>query len=180
MFEGLKEYLLKRSVSKITSSQNTQKRFHNIQTAKSAFVVYEVFSETDYKKINSFIRYLKNQGLEVNSMGYIDENAIPNYCMNSVSADFFCNKEVNFFNKPKNNSLNNFLARNYDILVDFNLYEKQVLKYTSAVCKAQFKISINDDDWDLFDFLLSVKNKQDLNHILKELIHYLENLGKKQ
>jgi len=179
MLEKFKDFLLNRSIKKLTANQVINKRFHNLDTAKNALVVFDSSSESDYKKITAFIRYIQEKGLKIRAVAYSDSKIIPHYCMQSLNYDFISKSDLNFFNKPKGVSVNNVLGNKFDVLIDLNLKNRKALSFYSAITNADLKISVCAEEIEMFDLIFQPKNKEDLNSILKDLIHYLENLGKK-
>lgn len=180
MLEKFKDILLNRSIKKLAANQVVNKKFHNFDTAKNALIVFDSSIESDYKKIAAFIRYIQEKGLKVKAVAYSDTKIIPHYCMQSLNYDFICKTDLNFFNKPKGVSVNNVLGNKFDILIDLNLKNRKVLRFYSSITNADLKISVCAEEIEMFDLMFQPKNKEDLNTILKDLIHYLENLGKKQ
>lgn len=179
MLEKLKEFLLNRSIKKLRAGQKFETKFHNLDSAKNALIVFDASTENDYKKITSFIRYIQEKGIKIRAVAYSDTKMVPHYCMQSMNYDFISKSDINFFYKPKGVSITNVLSEKFDILIDLNINNHKTLKFYSAIANAELKISVSSEEIELFDLIFQPKDKKDLNNILKDLIHYMENLGKK-
>lgn len=52
-------------------------------------------------------------------VAYIDDKAVPYFCLEQLTADYFCRKDLNWYGKPVMVQVNDFMAMDFDLLIDF-------------------------------------------------------------
>ncbi len=176
-FNKIQVWLLEKNLQKRMAGLERNKKFHNLKTATSFAVVFDASSEKNYNRVGSFIRHLQSKNKQVKGIGFIDYKTMPHYVLQTLSYDFILKKDLNFFLRPGNKFINDFLSTEYDVLVDFNLEENPVLRYLTALSKAQFKMGIYDErNKDIFDFMIQGIDNHNTAQYAKEVLNFLESL----
>ena len=174
-FNSIKTYLLKRDFQKKFAKLSRDKQFFNLASAKSIGVVFDASTEASYNRISSFVRHLQSQHKAVKAIGYISHSVLPHYIMPTISFDFLLHKELNIILKPSNVHAADFIKKDFDILVDFNMNNNPVLRYITGLSMAKFKIGMyNKANEDIFDFMFQGIENENMAGYAKEVLHYLE------
>ncbi len=146
----------------------------NFKTAKRIGIVFDASDETVYKKVSDFVRYLQNMKIIVKAIGYNKGSQMPHYCIPKLSYDYYSSKDINWFEKPSNKFIDDFINKEFDILIDFNLNNNLSSTYIVGVSKAKFKLGVFDENkTDIYDFMIKLEDSTNLNEFIKQLIHYL-------
>jgi hypothetical protein len=158
-----------------------ERKAYNLSDAKKIGVLYDASEEAIYKKVSDFVSYLQNQKKLVKALGYLNQKMTPHYCMPKLAYDFYSVKDLNWYYKPNNNFVKDFIEEEFDIVIDLNLNENLSSKYISGVSKAKFKVGIYDErNSDYYDMMIKVEDKNNLNEFIKQILHYLNILNSRK
>ena len=152
----------------------------NLEQAKSIGVVYDASTENDYNRAASLIRHLQSQGKMVKSIGLSPFKVLPHYLPVKLAFNYISLKDINWYKKPENQFIDEFIAYEFDVLIDLNLQADDSLLYVVKLSKAKFKIGLyNEAQKDVYDFMLEGIEPGKVSLFIKELLHYLEIFNKK-
>lgn len=170
-----KQFFLDSTIKKELRSRTRKVKISNLALAKSIGVVYDASTENDYNRAAGLIRHLQAQGKMVKSIGFVKYKDLPHYLPAKLNFDYITLKDVNWYGKPDNKFVTDFKNYDYDILIDLNLGGNQSLKYVVALSQAKFKIGLfNEQEKDIYDFMLEGIPSGKISLYIKELLHYLE------
>jgi hypothetical protein len=93
--------------------------------------------------------------------------------------DFFYKKDLNWYYKPQNYIIDNFIKKEYDILI--NLCDSSVIpiKYLVASSIARFKIGVYEENYEIYDLMISLKDDKSMSKLMNEIKHYINLINKK-
>jgi hypothetical protein len=141
---------------------------------KTIGILYNATSDQDYEIIKNYVRDLRSKAKEVLALGYVDSKKLPENRMMKLGLDFFTRKALNWKMKPGSTIVNNFISKDFDILICLNPENDLPLKYLSVFTKAKFKIGRYDrQNTRILDFMLSVEETTGLPGLIEQVNHYL-------
>ena len=112
MFDFIKKYALKKHLA--ANAVERDRQVVSLRSAKNIGMVCEISDEDSYKDV--FAVFSKLQTIsKVQMVGYIDENAVPFYCLEQLAADYFCKKNLNWYGKPDMVQIDDFVNTDFDI-----------------------------------------------------------------
>lgn len=111
----------------------------NIADAKSIGIIYNATKIEDFSLVRDFVFKLKKQVPEVIALGYADAKELSDFHLQPLEFRFFCKKDLNKYYKPHEDSVDDFVKKQFDILMDFNLEEKLPVRFVLASSEALFK-----------------------------------------
>ena len=168
MINSIKKHLFKRCLQ--NNKPIREKQLTSLEQVKTMGLVCQITDEDSYKKVYALFSKLHTPNRSVWLLGYIDERKVPYYCLQQLTADFFSKKELNWFGKPNFSQLNDFLNKDFDILIDFSRNDLEPLRYVLSSSKAKLLTGANDYAQDLYD--LFVKNDEEMDDLrLLKIIH---------
>tara|TARA_B100000902_G_C27146539_1_gene831424 strand:+ start:358 stop:900 length:543 start_codon:yes stop_codon:yes gene_type:complete len=150
----------------------------NLDNARSIGVLYEATTEEQIKKIEPFIKYFFDLKKDVKALGYVNAKQL-SYChIPKLQYDFFYQKDLNWYYKPQNYIIKNFISKEYDILI--NLCDSSVIpiKYLVASSLAHFKIGIHEEGYEIYDLMISLKEDKSMEKLTFEIKHYINLINK--
>lgn len=118
MFSTIKNYFLNKYLS--GNKPNRKIQLVPLAQAKNIGILCEITDEDSYKAIFSIFTQLQDAGHNVKLMGYVNEKEVPFYCLPQLTADYFCNKHLNWYGLPIMEQIQDALKVDYDMLIDFN------------------------------------------------------------
>ena len=171
----LGKLLLKRKKAKL----KRKVYFNKLAEAKTALVIYNATVEDRRREVKDFIRFFKEERLEVDSIGYygkvgknIEKPA------DELGGVFFDKKEISSYKFPKNLKIKKLIAKQHDILIDLNLKEEFCLEVLSSLSKARFKVGPNHKYGnEVFDLTLDIKGKP-MSYLIEQIKVYLGMINK--
>jgi hypothetical protein len=136
-------------------------------------IICQITDENSYKEMYDLFSKLHSPKRTVWLMGYIDEKNVPYYCLQQLSADFFSKKNLNWYGKPDFVQANDFINKDFDILIDFSRNNLAPLQYILTVSKAKLLTGANEYAQNLYDVFIKTENETDHLTLLKIIHNYL-------
>jgi len=145
-----------------------------LENAKTIGILYDATSDKDYEMIKNYVRQLMSHSKEVVALGFINKNELPASRFMKLGLDFFTKKSLNWKLKPYNQIVTNYINKEVDILIFFNIERSIPLAYIAHQVNARFKIGKYDEIYaGLFDFMIKVDNGTGLKQMIDQVNHYL-------
>lgn len=146
----------------------------NIESAKTVGIVYRADEEEATELVRRYVKFLRDYKVKVKTLGFFDEKELPFDVHPKLEFDFFCQKDLNFWNQPECVVVNNFSEENFDILIDTTVQKDEVLRFVVNNSKASFKVGaagkVESEDLDL---AISLKAGEGVRQLMKGIDHYL-------
>ena len=167
----ISNYLLQKEIRN-SSRQTSVISFND---AKTIGIIYDATADQDYELIKNYVKDLRGHSKEVIALGYYNRKELPGTRFMKLGLDFFTQKALNWKMKPNHPIVNNFMTREFDILICMNLDRSIPIRYISSLTKARFKIGKYDPVCSrIFDFMIKVEDKPDLKIMIEQVNHYLK------
>ena len=150
----------------------------NLDDAKSIGILYDATSEQQIKIIKPFVSYFFDLKKDVKALGYVNSKEL-SYCHTpKLQYDFFYQKDLNWYYKPQNYIIDNFITKEYDILINLCDSNTIPIKYLVASSIAHFKIGIHEEDYEIYDLMISLKEDKSIEKLMNEIKHYINLINK--
>ena len=147
---------------------------NNFDTAGTAGFIFDAIDREKYQQAKEFIEFAENKNIRIFGVGFASKSDQIAYFPYKNGVNYFGLDEVNWYGKPTNPIVNDFLKRKYDILLDISQSELFPIHYIFALSNAKFKITNNSEKAKHADFVLQVDNKEKLSTYIGQIKHYLE------
>lgn len=151
---------------------------HSFHSAKSIGILYDATDLEDMMMVSEFVNELFSQKKEVKALGYVNLQELTHRHMPMLQFDFFFIKDLNWYYKPQNYIISNFVEKDYDILINLCTSNCVPVKYLLASSRAKFKVGKFEEELKIYDLMIDVK-EQSLESLIKEVKHYLTLINKK-
>ena len=159
-------------------SNPRQREVHNLHTSKSIGILYDATEREDMIKVSEFVNTLFKTKKDVKALGFVNLKELTHHHMPMLQFDFFFLKDLNWYYKPQNYIIKNFVEKDYDILINLCDSTCIPIKYLAGSSQAKFKVGKYDEDVDLYDMMIDVKENT-LSALIKEVNHYLTVINQK-
>jgi hypothetical protein len=172
----------KLAVSKINSDAklvSRNKAVFNIGDAKTVGIVFQFTTPEDFELLKKYVLYLRELKKKVKAIGYYTGKEEPSVQYSKVDYDFFGKRSHNWFGKPTDHIVNNFIEEEYDILIDLNFLKESVLTYIAANSRAKFKVGQLEEKDTIHDLLIDSPTEKGLKFFLRQVDTYLAMINKK-
>lgn len=159
-------------------SFSRKKGTYNLDNAKLIGVVFNATDQKTYEIARSFIKYIMAGKIKVEAVGYINSAEVLDFYSYQTGVTFFSKKNLNWFKKPKGTQVNEFIEKEFDMLIDLTINSDFPLRYISTLSKAKFKIGRLVQNQEHLDFMIDT-SKNNTSIFLVEQINYYLSLIKK-
>ena len=154
------------------------KEVSNLEESKSIGILYEATNSEQIKKIEPFVKYFFELRKDVKALGYVNKTKLDNCHIPKLNYDFFYLKDLNWYYKPQNYIIDNFVKKEYDILINLSDSNCIPIKYLVASSLAHFKIGQYEDGYEIYDLMIKLDKEKGEERLMEEIKHYLNLINK--
>lgn len=157
-------------LQKNTRSRKRKVQSCNLQQAKSIGVLYNATEVFSFEIVKDLVKQLSETAKEVMVLGYVDSKQMIDHYLYRKGFEFFTRTHLNWYYRPVSDSIDPFINKEFDILLNLNLDETYPVKYILAMSKAKFKAGVYSEGQELLDLMIDIqKEKTAILDLQKEL-----------
>lgn len=149
------EYVLK----KHTKHVNRKIRSCNLKEAKKIGVLFNATNLVSFEIVKDFIKQLSTPANEILVLGFVDSKQLIDHYLYRKGFEFFTKAHLNWYNKPQNEAVKDFLNKDFDLLIDLSLEENYPIKYLATSAKSLFKAGRYDKEHFYLDFMIDINSE---------------------
>lgn len=112
----------------------------NLANAKSVGIIFEADKIEKFNLIKNFLIKLKKEIPVVKALGFVNNKKLENFHLQPLDFSFFCLNDLNFYFKPNETSVSEFVDKKFDILIDLTINDLLPVKFVLAMSEAMFKV----------------------------------------
>lgn len=174
---GLKQKIGNRILTNRLKSHERQRESHNLQSAKTAGILFTPTDQASFEQIKQFLTYLNTFKLQIYVLGYIDSTAIPETFLFWKGINLFSRKDLKWTKVPNSQVVTDFIDKPFDILFDLSLEDFYAVSYISRLSKAKFKIGRYTREHDTYDLMFELNEEVKLETYLDHIKHYVNKIN---
>jgi hypothetical protein len=160
LLEKTKENIGRFVLSKRLGSKKRITQVCSIDGAKRVGILYNATHPVSFEIIKTFAKVLMQKKIDVTVLGYVhDKNLIDHYLYRK-GFDFFTKTNLNWYNKPVSNSVEEFIKNPFDILINLCLEETYPVKYILALSNSKFKVGKYFDEPNYMDLMIDIEKEK--------------------
>ena len=171
----IKEWLGRRRLVKEAHAER-RPLARNLAQVNKVAIVYLANDEAAYKQVRNYVKKIKDELGIVRIMALADvpEKEMPHYMHAKLNFDAFCYKDLNWYRIPGGNTVDNFIAEEYEVLIDLTLNDSLPVQYIVAKSKARFKVGrYSTTNRHLLDMMIDMAGSQSLPQLITQVDRYL-------
>jgi hypothetical protein len=157
---------------------NRKRAVFNFDNAKNTGIIFNATSEESYTITKEFVKFLETKGLKVERLGFVDNKELRDFYKQTNTAKYFSKKNLNWFGKPKNQYVDEFIEKDFDILIDLSLIDEYPIIYISSLSKAKFKVGRFSGKAEFLDFMIDISENPTHEFLISQIKRYLSQLNK--
>tara|TARA_B110000003_G_scaffold48443_1_gene46995 strand:- start:216 stop:758 length:543 start_codon:yes stop_codon:yes gene_type:complete len=150
----------------------------NLEDANSIGILYDATSQEQIKMVKPFVSYFFDLKKDVKALGFVNSKQLSFHHTPKLQYDFFYQKDLNWYYKPQNYIIDNFVKKEYDILINLCNSKTIPIKYLVASSIAHFKIGIYEKNYEIYDLMISLKDDKSMEKLMHEIKHYINLINK--
>lgn len=167
ILKGLKKNAIKKNVEIHLGKRDTNQNISNLKTLAVLIDASQSINIVSLLKLANELG-VKSDGLKV--MGYKEDHK---EIMDDKDAAYYSDKSFGVSGAIKSKSLQDFIDRDYDVLINFYEENSLELNYVAAASKAKFKVGFAAVDNRINDLIIGATTN-DTNLFIAELKKYLK------
>jgi hypothetical protein len=161
----------------LTRHHRTKKNC-SLKNARSIGLLYYLEDEATYHTIEAFIQTLSDKRKKVRLICYTESKFIPHYFIPKLAQDVITVKDLNWFHKPAKGFVDEFIAEEFDLLLDLSLNDFFPLHYIATLSAASLKVGRYDEaHTDHCDLMIHTSDETSLDEFINQIDHYLNMLN---
>lgn len=175
LFERLKEWLGRRKLFQETMPDR-KPVVRNLAEATKVGIVYLVEDEQMHNHVRNYVKKIKEElGIvKVMALGYYDNKVLPHWLSSRLNFDQFTQKDLNWYRIPGGNTVQNFIAEEYEVLIDLTLEDRLPTQYIMARSRARFKVGrLSDHNKRFLDMMIDMAGSRSLPQLITQVDRYL-------
>jgi hypothetical protein len=163
-------YFLKEELLKTVQ----ERKITNLRDAKKIGVLYTLDDVPEYEAVSEFVSRLQHDHKEVKALGFVKNKNLVSRFLPKLSFDFFSAKDLNWFFKPLNTKVRDFIEKEFDILIDLSMKDSLPLKFISGFSMAHCRVGrFSEANRVCYDLMIDISRPISLNEYMLQIIHYL-------
>ncbi len=176
--QNLKLNAGKRNLNKRLRQFTRIRESHNLETAKTAGILFTPTDQLSFEQIKQFLTYLGNYKLQIYVLGYIDAKIIPESFLFWKGINLFSRKELSWSMVPKTPVVTDFIDKPFDILLDLSLDDFFPVEYIARLSKSKFKVGRFTSKHSAYDLMFEIESGSNLDAYLDYIKTYLNLINK--
>ncbi|HMC98109.1 MAG TPA: hypothetical protein VKG92_10660 [Flavobacteriales bacterium] len=175
LFDRLKEWMgIRRLLRDLPQDRKPIAR--NLGMARKVAIVYVVDDEAAHNHVRNYVKRVKEElGIStIMALGYSDQKVMPHFLHAKLNFDAICQKDLNWYRIPQGNTVQNFMAEEYEVLIDLTLQDRLPIQYIMAKSRARFKVGrFSESNKRILDMMIDMAGSQSLPQMIQQIHHYL-------
>lgn len=127
-------------LNKKIAGNNRTRKLINIDSAGSVGILFALTDESVYYSIQKYLQKLQGKKVRVKALGFVDNKAMQEHFLPVLAFDFINLKQVSWFNIPKAQSVEDFVATDFDICINLAAENVFPLKYIAGLSRSKLKV----------------------------------------
>ena len=175
LFDRIKEWLGRRALLR-EAMPDRRPVAKNLAASVKIGIVYVATDEQAHAHVRNYVKRIKeDHGIHrIQCLGYFDDKVMPNYLAAKLHFDASHQKDLNWYRIPGGNTVNNFIAEEFDVLIDLTLTDYLPIQYIVAKSRARFKVGRwGDSNKHFLDMMIDMAGANSLPQFIAQVDRYL-------
>lgn len=150
-----------------------QRAFENFDTAKRIGIIFDSTHQESYLTAKSFIAGLKKKNIEIEAIGFVNNQEAIAYYPYHQGISFFLLDNTNWYMIPHDETVSDFVEHSFDMLINLSDVSHFTLQYIVEISNAKIKIGRSNPANSSYDLIFDLQKTKDLNFFIEQLKHYM-------
>lgn len=179
IFAKIKEKIGRSILNSKLKKTHRKRAVFNFDTASTVGIIFNATSEESYTITKEFVKFLESKKLKVERLGFVDNKELRDFYKQTPTAKYFSKKNINWYGKPKSPDVDEFINKEFDILIDLSLIDEYPIIYISSLSKAKFKVGRFSGKAEFLDFMIDISENPTHKFLIEQIKRYLSQLNVK-
>jgi len=173
ILESLKEKVGSLVLANKLKSLKRNKSVYNFDNAKEIGIIINATDAKVYEAACSFIKFLTEKKIKVVSISYVEKKEVLDLYSLQIGMLYFTKSDLNWYYKPTNHNILDFINNRFDILIDLSLEELYPLEYILNLSRAKYKVGRFTSENSVYDLMINIKKTDTVEFLIEQIKHYL-------
>ena len=170
MLNNTKIYIGKKVLERKLKGRVRTTRVCNINEAKNIGIIFNATQLVSFEIIRNFTKDLSEKKIKVSVLGYVHSKKLIDHYLYRKGFYFFTKNDLNWFNKPVADTVEEFINIPFDILINLCLEEYYPIQYIVALSVSGFKAGRYAEEPNYLDFMIDIeKEKKEMRDLQKQI-----------
>lgn len=163
------------------AKQKGIRKMCNFDTAKSVGVLFVADTVESYQRVSEFTDTLLNErGIKVLTIGYVVDKKKQGDFNEKSGYRFFSTKQCNWYGKPNDHSVDYFVEKEFDMLIDLSLSDYLPLQFIVASSKTRLRVGRFSSSYVAQDVMIDINKNNTVDYLITQIELYLSMLKVEQ
>ena len=170
MLNDTRAYIGRKVLERKLRHLNRNIRVCNINDAKNVGIIFNATHLVSFEIIKNFMKDLSVKKTNVTALGYVHSKKLIDHYLYRKGFIFFTRSNLNWYKRPLKDSVDDFIRKPFDILINLCLEDYYPIQYIVALSAATFKVGKYFKEPHYLDFMIDTeKEKQIMQDLKKEV-----------
>ncbi len=147
----------------------------SMQEAVNIGILYYAGNEQEIQSVKDYTKLLRSNGKKVSLLGYIEKVGKGQ----KLNFAHFTSQDLNWYLRPTGKKVNDFIKKDWDILINAHQGDCSPLEYITSFSKARFRVgNFHDKKTHCYDLMIQMKKGDNHNDYLDQIDHFLNMIKK--
>ena len=132
----------------------------NINDAKKIGIIFNATHLISFEIIRNFVKELSQKKISVTALGYVNSKRLIDHYLYRKGFSFFTKSNLNWFDKPVTDTVEEFINIPFDILINLSLEEYYPIRYVVALSISTFKVGKYFDEPNYMDLMIDIEKEK--------------------
>lgn len=175
-FSGIKRWAGNLILRKRAGSVRRRRKMFNFSSASSAAVLLYTHDEKHFRAAQVLVKFLKNNNIDTWSLGFVDSPQVSEAYSYQIGMNHFTKKDLNWYGRPKSSSAEQFISKEFDILIDLTMEDFYPTFYIASLSRSRFKAGRFVQNDSPYDLMIEIDEEKTIEYFIDQIKHYISEL----
>ncbi len=165
--ENTRAYFGRRIIQSYLRKNKREVKACNIDNAKTIGILFNATHQISFEIVKEMVKNLSNKKSKIDVLGYVDSKNLIDHYLYRKGFEFFTHKQLNWYYKPIDETVNSFIKNKFHILINLSLDDPYPIQYIVALSKARFKVGRYTEGNEYLDLMIDIEKEKEAMKNLK-------------
>lgn len=158
--ENTKAYFGLRAIRQQVKATRREVATCNVERAKKIGILFNATHQVSFEIIKALVKKISSKENSVDVLGYVDSKQLIDHYLYRKGFEFFTHAQLNWYYKPIEETVEKFISKEFDLLLDLSLDNPFPIQYILATSKAKFKAGRFSESQEYLDFMIDIQKEK--------------------
>ena len=164
--ENTKAYFGLRAIRQQVKTTKREVMTCNVERAKKIGILFNATHQVSFEIVKALVKKISAKNNSVDVLGFVDSKQLIDHYLYRKGFEFFTRNQLNWYYKPTEETVEKFINKEFDLLLDLSLDNPFPIQYILASSKAKFKAGRYSESQEYLDFMIDIEKE---NRAMEEL-----------